>query len=226
MMRRALLAGLTVLIAGCSERRPKDPEWLLQKGSRAEKLDYLRELGYSGNAANARGLVPFLDDSDPEVASTAAFFIGNLKAREYIPNLRRLLAHSDDQVVNLAAAGLREMIDQRDLGLAGDLEKLLSHKFLLARIGGIEGLGKLGSSRSTALLVDRLEHDEPAARYYAAISLGEIKDRSALPALERALVEVKAMDHSSKSKARARGTAPHPDLMQEVLEEAILKVKQ
>lgn len=226
MLRLALIIALGISVVACSERSPKDPDWLLQSGSKSEKVDYLQELGYSGNTANARVVARFLDDSEPEVVSFAAFFVGYLKAREFIPELRRLLGHSDDQVVNMAASGLREMIDQRDVDLVGDLEKLLSHRYLLARIGGIEGLGKIRSARSTALLVDRLERDEPAAKLYAAISLGEIRDAAALPALERALVAVKAMDHSSPNKARARGTAPHPDLMQDVLEQAISRISR
>jgi len=226
MLRRALIVALVSSVAACGERRPKDAEWLLQSGSKSEKAEYIRDLGYSGNAASARVIARFLSDPEPEVVASAAFFVGYLKAREFIAELRPLLAHSDDRVVNMAAAGLREMIDQRDIGLAGDLEKLLSHRYLLARIGGIEGLGKIGSSKSTTLLIDRLERDEPAARLYAAISLGEIKNSAALPALERALIEVKAMDHSSENKARARGTPPHPDLMQDVLEQAILNIRQ
>jgi HEAT repeat protein len=225
MLRRALIVALVAPLMACNARRPKDPEWLLQNGSPEEKQEYLREVGYSGDAAQAREIARFLQDRDSKVVAQAAFFIGYLKARDFIPQLRNLLGHTDDGVVNMAAAGLREMIDQRDIVLTADLERLLTHRYLLARIGGIEGLGKLGSKQSIALLIDRFEHDEPAAKYYAAISLGQIKDPAALPALEHALAAVKKMDHSSPHKGRARGTPPHPDLMQDALESAIASIR-
>ena len=101
----------------------------------------------------------------------------------------------------------------------------MSHQFILARIGAVEALGQLQSRSSTELLTQKLKAEDPAVRYYIIDALRKIKDRKALPALEGYLREVRQMDHNSSGKARARGTPPHPALLQEALERAIVEIQ-
>jgi HEAT repeat protein len=215
-----LLASL-LFSAGCGEKRHSPSP----TGAAKRAQDEVRAIADSGKPDRAKKLASYLDNEEPAAVATACFELGQLKAREYLPNLVALLRHKDDRVVNMAAAALRDIIEPGDAKLAGDFEALLSHQFILARIGAVEALGQLQSRSSTELLIQKLKAEDPAVRYHIIDALRKIKDRKALPVLEGYLREVRKMDHNSGSKARARGTPPHPALMQEALERAIVEIQ-
>jgi HEAT repeat protein len=215
-----VLASL-LLAAACGEQRHSPSP----AGAAKRAQDEVRAIADSGKPDRAKKLASYLDNEEPAAVATACFELGQLKAREYLPNLVALLKHNDDRVVNMAAASLRDMLEPSDAKLTNDFEALLSHRFLLVRIGAVEALGQLRSQRSAELLSQKLKTEDPAVRYYIIDSLRKIRDKRALPALEGYLREVQRMDHSSGSKARARGMPPHPTLLQEALERAIVEIE-
>lgn len=170
-------------------------------------------------------IAEFLKHPNPGVVGAACWQLGDLRARQYLPDLVALLKHSDPGVVNMAGAGIREMVSDADANLLDHVTPVVSHDFLLARISAVEVLGRIRSSSSTPLLIERLKSEDSAVRYYIVAALGEIGDRSALPALEGYLEEVRRMDHSSPHMGRARGDPPHPQLLQEAIERAISNIK-
>jgi HEAT repeat protein len=225
MQWKAFIVACLIAITGCSADRPSDPDWLIQHGSSAQKEVFLMELGYSENVSNADVISKFLDDEDAEIVARAAFWIGYLKARDYVPTLVDFLEHDDRQVVNMAGAGLTEMADSRDVRYLDRIHPVLDHEFLLARMSAIEVIGMIGSSESTRFLVERLSDEEPAAKWQIVKALGRIGDLRALPALEEFRQEVKRMDHSVPNKGGVRSSDPHPSSLEAVIEESIAAIE-
>ncbi|MDH3750954.1 MAG: HEAT repeat domain-containing protein [Gammaproteobacteria bacterium] len=225
MQRKAFIVACLMGIAGCSADRPSDPDWLIQHGSSAQKEVFFMELGYSENASNADVLYRFLDDEDPEIVAKAAWWIGYLNARDYVPTLVDLLEHEDRQVVNMAGGGLAKMADSRDVRYLDRIYPVLDHEYLLARMSAIEVIGVIGSSESTKFLLERLSDEEPAAKWQIARALGRIGDVRALPALKQFQQAVQLMDHSVPNKGGVRGSDPHPESLEAVAEEAIAMIE-
>lgn len=225
MQRKAFIVACLIGIAGCSADKPSDPDWLIQHGSSAQKDVFLMELGYSEDESNADILYRFLGDKDPEISAKAAWWIGYLNARDYVPTLVDLLEHENRQIVNMAGAGLAKMADGRDTRYLDRIHPVLDHEYLLARMSAIELIGVIGSSESTTFLLERLFVEEPAAKWQIARALGKIGDVRALPALRQFQREVQLMDHSVPNKGGVRGSDPHPKSLEAVVEESIAMIE-
>lgn len=231
MQRKAFILFCLIVIAGCSADSPgdadklNDPDWLIQHGSLAQKEVFLMQLGYSEDPSNADTVYKFLGDKDPRIVATAAYWIGYLEAREYIPTLLNLLDHEDHQIVNMAGAGLAEMAQSQDAQYLNRIHPVLDHEHLLARMSAIELVGMIGSSESTTLLIERLTDEKPAAKWQIVKALGRIGDARALPALREYRLEVQQMDHSVPNKGGVRSSDPHPSSLEAVTEDAIAKIE-
>jgi HEAT repeat protein len=196
----------------------------MSQEDRAQKENYIRTLAYSADLASADLVSLFLADANPEGVSCACWALGELGARNYIPNLARLLKAESAEVRNLAASALSVMIDERDAVLMPQLLLLLEKDELLVRLSAIEAIGSLRSSDATESLLARFHSEHPTARWHIIHALGKIGDRRALPVLHAFLAEVIAMDHSVPHKGGTRGSIPHPDSLQAILEESIASI--
>jgi hypothetical protein len=185
---------------------------------------YLTEASRSENPAAAANIARFLTDADPDIVGQASFYLGSLRARAYLPALTALLTNKNERIVNMAGAGLREMVDERDTALLPQLYPMLQHRFKQARISALECIGRIGSSDSTLRVLARLPVEDFGTQWYVVQALGSIKDPKALPALEARLVEVKAMT-PVPYRGGSRGDPPTPALMQAALEEAIENIR-
>ena len=225
MHTKAIIVFCLIGIAGCSEERPNDPDWLIQYGNSAQKDIFLAQLGNSEDSSKADVLYRFLSDEDPEIVAKASYWIGYLNARDYIPTLIALLEHQDRQVVNMAGGGLAEMVDGRDARYLDRLYPVLEHEFLLARMSAIEVIGNIGNAESTHVLLEMFPDEEPAARWEIVNALGKIGDVRALPALKQFQQEVQLMDHSVPNRGGVRGSDPHPESFDFIVEESIAKIE-
>lgn len=231
MQWKAIILSCLIAIAGCSAEspgdadRPNDPDWLIEHGSSVRKEVFLMQLGYSEDPSNADIVYKFLGDKNPKIVATAAFWIGYLEARDYVPTLVDLLDHEDRQIVNMAGAGLAKMAKSQDAQHLNRIHPVLDHEHLLARMSAIEVIGMIGSSESTTFLVERLSDEEPAAKWQIVKALGRIGDARALPALKEYRLEVQQMDHSVPNKGGVRSSDPHPSSLEAVTEDAIAKIE-
>ena len=216
MARLTLIVFLLVLFS-CSKVEEKTKE---------EKIQTLHEIGYSNDSSNAKQIEPYLKDKDAEVVSFACYYIGYLRAREYIPTLVAFLSDGDDQIVNMAGAGLAEMVDSRDVWILKDLYPLLHHKFLLARLSAIEAIGKIGSETSLDKLIEIFDASSTGQKARIISALGEIGSSKALPLLNQYLLEINKMDFSVPNKGGGRGVDFHPEVLKAITEEAILAIEK
>jgi hypothetical protein len=218
------IAASVLALFGCSQKDPNDPDGLQGHGTSFDKLVYITEASRSDDPGAPAKIARFLTDPDPEIVGKSAYYLGSLHARSYIPALTTLLTNKDKHVVNLAGAGLREMIDGRDTALLPKLYPLLDHEDKLARMSAIECIARVGNPDSTELLLARLAREDFAAQRSLVKALGAIKDPKALPALEARLLEVKAMA-PEPYRGGSRGDPPTPAEMQLELEEAIENIR-
>lgn len=215
-MKYILLTLLLSLFLGCSEMENEESR---------KKKDYIEELGYSEEVSNASKIAAYLNDKDPEVVMSACFYIGFLKARDYINDLVLLLDHENPNIVNMAGSGLSEMVDERDSHILPNLYKVLDHDFLLARISSIEAIGSIKSPGSLPVLIGFFKRAGSGEKARIISGLGNIGDKKSLPLLEQYLDEVKEMNHSVPNKGGTRGSDLHPDALQVITEEAIHVIK-
>lgn len=215
-MRYAFLIVSVLVFPGCID---------MENEKSQEKLDYIVELGYSEDISNAPTIAAYLNDDDPEVVASASFFLGYLKARSYIEDLAKLLEHENPDIVNMAGAGLREMVNETDEYLLPELYSVLSHDYLLARLSAIEAIGAIKSPSSLQHLVDLFESSSSGQKARIITALGNIGEEEVLPLLESYLNSVLTMDHSVPNKGGTRDVDLHPEALQVITEEAIEAIK-
>ena len=191
-----------------------------------EKKAYITEIGYSGREEEASKLKVFLNDPNPEVIGTACFFLGYLKSREHIPELYDLLTHKDPTVVNMAASGLAQMLNEEDINLLARLHETLNSNYLLARMSAIEAIGNIGNEQSRNVLERIFVKEEPAAKLQIISAVGKIGSKESLPLLRNYLNIVNAMDFSVPNKGGTRGSVPHPSSLKATLEKSIAMIEE
>jgi HEAT repeat protein len=130
-------------------------------------------------------LLEFLKDSDPEVIAHAAFGLGELKARETLPELMKLLKHPVEMVRNLSACAIADIASQKDKVLLQPLIELLTDEKTLVRIAAIEALGQLRNPKAVSPLIDLLQDSNTGVRYRVIQALAKTGDNGALEALRR-----------------------------------------
>jgi len=193
-----------------------------QMQSSKEKIAHLSSLGYSDDINNAEEIASFLEDEDTEVVGQACFYIGYLRARNYITKLESLMSSSDDSLVNMAVSGLALMVGQRDEYLLEKLYGLVDSGALLVKLSAIDAIGNIGSKQSASILVDRFEAESKnVVKAKMAEALGKLNNQIALPVLNKYLNEVKLMDYSAPKKGGVRGSELHPVALKAILENSI-----
>jgi HEAT repeat protein len=108
-----------------------------------------------------------------------------IKAKEAVPVIVELLDFPEDGVRSNAASALGKIAD-KDVGVK--LLPLLKDPDSYIRTEAVESLGLLGYAEGVRDIVDLLQTDEDyLVRLCAAEALGNLNDRSAIPALIEAL---------------------------------------
>jgi hypothetical protein len=149
-------------------------------------------------------------DADPQVASRAAFSLGQMRAQEAQEDLASLLAHPSAEVRNFAAAALSEL-DRISPGPTIDLlVKLLDDRNDMVRISAIEALATARSPGAVGPLLELLPQVRPGIQQYIVDALGSIRDPAALDALRALRASVAAQDRGQPDRGGTRGSDPPP----------------
>jgi HEAT repeat protein len=108
----------------------------------------------------------------------------SLKQSGDIHGLIRLLDHKNPDIQWKAADALGTLGEPA----CDPLIRILEFPKLHVRLGAIEALGDIQCPRSVEPVMERLRHEnDDEIRFVAALALGQIGDRRAVPALEEAL---------------------------------------
>jgi len=153
-------------------------------------------LGEIGDEKAIPALIEATEDGDSEVRGNAAHALGTIgKANPKNPGLLKavpvLIGLLDDdlcpQVRIYSAWSLGELKDKRAiLPLVNAVADEREDHLVLVRAQAAEALGKLGDPRTVFLLLDALKDEDHVVRIYAAMGLGFLGDKRALPALAKA----------------------------------------
>jgi HEAT repeats/SMI1 / KNR4 family (SUKH-1) len=130
-------------------------------------------------------LVEFLSDENPKIIAVAAFGLGELKAREKLPELIQLTKHSAEVVRNLATHAIASIASPGDQLLLEPILDRLSDEAVLVRIAAIEALGQLRNSIAVEPLIALLENENSGVKFSSIQALGKIGDTSAIEALQQ-----------------------------------------
>lgn len=125
-------------------------------------------------------------DKDAFVRKIAAYALGSFSGTERTAALIAALKDKDPEVRGAAAVSLG---DHADAAAVAPLATALFDKSAFVRAGAAQALGVNGSAATQAVpaLIRLLASDpDVEVKRQAATALGSIRDRSALPALERA----------------------------------------
>lgn len=212
---------LLVFMCGCNGEKSKlDEEGAVNK-SKEEKIRIISEKANSEDENKTLLIAEYLTDSDKEVAGQACFYIGYLGARSYISEIQRIIEGADENLLNLCLSGLALMVDERDGYLTDQILPFITHESLLVRMSAVETIGGIRSTKALGALIGRFDKEISVVKYEIVKALGKIGDAEALPLLYSYKKTVSEMDHSIPRKGGTRGMAPHPDVLELALDEAI-----
>jgi HEAT repeat protein len=134
--------------------------------------------------AKAAGNIPVLVESlqDPDVRTIAASFLGDLGAKEAIPEISRLLSSSNPRTRSGAIKSLRKLhaVEQAPALLA----LALNDESSVVRSHAVGALETAGGPKAQQVLIEALNDPEPAVGWCAARVLGLIGDEQAIGPLK------------------------------------------
>ncbi len=119
-----------------------------------------------------------------------AELLGEVRSDEAIPELLKLVEHSDSDVRRMAADALGNMGDDRAIP---GLLKLVEHSDSSVRTSAAYALGNIGDEKAIPGLLKLVEYSDSSVRRMAADALGNIGDEKAIPGL------LKLVKHSDSS---------------------------
>ncbi len=119
-----------------------------------------------------------LKDRDGLVRSRAASRLGEIKAKEAVEELARLLKEDRDSLVrSSAAAALGDLGDEAQEAVASLLETIKTDRIVGVRLEAAVALGNIGSDNAVPGLTKiAMEDDDIRIRSWAADALRKIKD--------------------------------------------------
>lgn len=199
----------------------------LQNGSNnvLEKEYAIRDVAYTYDQRAVDIIKSYLDDKSEDVISTAAFYLGELKARDSIPKLKILLQHALPAVRNSATSSLAKLVNSNDVDLLPQLYILLHDEDVLVRMSAIDAIGRIASHSSVDRLHEIFKGEKLAVKYEIVVSLNRIDDVRSLDLLEEFLSEINKMDHDIPYRGGARGSDPHPSVLRSITEKTITKIR-
>jgi hypothetical protein len=134
-------------------------------------------------------LTEFLSDQNPEIIGEAAFGLGQLRAREKLSELLKLLNHPAQVVRNLAACAIREIASPEDELLIQPLLTLLADEVDIVGLSAAEALGKVRNKKAVSALINlfisSLSDEKSRARYHIISALRRIGDFGVVEKLEQ-----------------------------------------
>lgn len=140
-------------------------------------------------------LLKFLNDSDLEVISSAAFGLGELRSRESLPELISFLKHPIENLRITSTSTIEKIISPQDKLLLQPLLDILNDKSISVRISAINALGNLRSLIAYSALLNLLRNRKSGIRISAATALGKIGNSVSLEALkERRKERIKGLE--------------------------------
>jgi hypothetical protein len=139
-------------------------------------------------------LLQFLSDRDSEVIASAAFGLGQLKAREGLPELLKLLKHPAEMVRNASVCAIGDIISPEDKLFLQPLLELLGDKKSIVRINTVDALGQLKNSKAVLPLINLLKYRSSGMRYAVIQALGKIGDVRAIEPLQKWKNKISAKD--------------------------------
>ncbi|WP_339066201.1 HEAT repeat domain-containing protein [Teredinibacter turnerae] len=212
---------LLLFLSGCNDEKSELNGESTMKKSKEEKIRIISEKGYSEDLNQAPIVAEYLADTDMEVAGQACFYLGYLGARSYISDIERMIDDADENILNHCLSGLALMVDERDQYLYDQVLPFIVHESLLVRMSAVETISNIRSTKAVGSLIARFDNEDPAVQYEIVKALGKIGDAEALPLLHSYQQTVSEMDHSVPRKGSTRGGAPHPDVLELAIAEAI-----
>lgn len=126
----------------------------------------------------------FLKDSDSEVVSNAVFGLGELRSRESLSELVKLLKHPVEKIRTASASAISNIINPQDKLLLQPLLDSLADDSTSVRISAVNALGCLRNSAAVSPLILLLKNKSYGLRISAAEALGKIADNASLEALK------------------------------------------
>jgi HEAT repeat protein len=166
--------------------------------------------------AKAAGNVSVLVESlqDPDVRTIAASFLGDLGAREAIPEISRLLSSSNPRTRSGAIKSLRKLhaVEQAPALLTLALHDESS----VVRSHAVGALETAGGPEAQRVLVEALNDPEPAVGWCAARVLGLVGDEQAIGPLEEGSARSNVLRRGAYRKAIRTIRKRHGSLKREV----------
>lgn len=140
--------------------------------------------GLSGNKYQQQSFSRYFpNDSDSEVVSNAAFGLGELRARESLPELLKLLRHPIDNVRTASASAIAKIATPQDKLLLQPLLDSLADNSTSVKISITNALGGLRNPAAVSPLILLLRNKSSGLRISAAEALGKIGNSASLEAL-------------------------------------------
>jgi HEAT repeats len=165
------------------------------------KESLIRRLCYTYDERAITFLVEFLSDENPVIIAKAAYGLGELKAREHLPELVKLTRHNADAVRNLATHAIKEIISPDDQLILEPLLQLLSDDSALVRIAATQALGQLRSPIAVEPVIALLGDKSSGVRIHAIETLGKIGDVRAIEVLQQGSRRVLPMEAQTIERA-------------------------
>ena len=139
-----------------------------ETGVRMAAVEILKKIG----SYNLEIITGLLDDENEDIRVYACEILGSIQDKNAIPYLIKKLSEENENVRNTACIALGEINDEQAVdALLGALKDDEWIKF-----SAIYGLGKIGSKRAIAPLIDVFENDEEEVSLVACEVLVDIGD--------------------------------------------------
>lgn len=170
-------------------------------------------------------LLARIPNADPEEIVDICIGLANFKAEAARPALNDLLKHKVPRARQFAANALSELSGPQSDAETTALLALLDDSDKQVQVSAIEALKLASSYRAIDALIDKLHHSKPGIQAYIVVTLADIGDRRALPALHELQASLPAqMDN--KIRIGTRGSDPSPAEFKRQVDEAIKQLSR
>ncbi|OUL20057.1 HEAT repeat domain-containing protein [Nostoc sp. 106C] len=154
-----------------------------------QKSILIRQLYHTYDERAICYLTEFLSDNNPDIIAEAAYGLGELRAREKLPELLKLLNHPAQVVRNLAACAIREIASPEDELLIQPLLALLADEAHIVQISAAKALGQLRNPKTVAtlinFLINSLSDKKSKVKYHVISVLRQIGDDEVVERLKQ-----------------------------------------